>query len=342
LPAPLVPAGTNLRDFPKMMVDVKRLRDSNFGAAVTGEEFRCGVFLWCAAWHQEPAGSLPDDDIQLAKLSGVGRNQREWKKVRAGALYGFVKCSDGRLYHPVIAEMVLEAQRSRFEHWYVTECRRIKKAAQRSKIEPVYPTLDAWTAHYIATGSRKWESDAPACPLPVPETGEGRPGDIGTNVIEGKVREGKALSTTHSAQQAKYLERAESISGALRGYGYQVKGDSLEVTQLATLEATDGEIAEACGQAKGVFRTKPLSWVVSRIEGRRADAAARGQPQAPPPPADPVDQARRVAAERLDNALIEARQLAEFGHITPEERARREADARAAHALAKAGLEAAA
>jgi hypothetical protein len=34
---------------------------------------------------------------------------KTWKKVRAGALRGWVKCSDGRLYHPVVAEGIRTA-----------------------------------------------------------------------------------------------------------------------------------------------------------------------------------------------------------------------------------------
>lgn len=104
LPAPLVPAEVDLRDFQYMELDVRRLRDSRFGAEVSGDAFRAGVMLWCAAWHQVPAGSLPDDDIELANLAGYGRFVKEWRKVRAEALQGFVPCSDGRLYHEVVCE----------------------------------------------------------------------------------------------------------------------------------------------------------------------------------------------------------------------------------------------
>jgi hypothetical protein len=82
-----------------MELDVRRLRDSEFAAGVTGEAFRAGVLLWCAAWHQVPAASLPDNDTELANLAGYGRVVKEWRKVREQALTGFVKCSDGRLYH---------------------------------------------------------------------------------------------------------------------------------------------------------------------------------------------------------------------------------------------------
>jgi len=91
-----------------MPVDTVKLLDSDLNAIATPEEFRAAVRLWCKAWHQLPAASLPDDDRILATLSGsvsLGR----WKRIREVALRGFVKCSDGRMYHPVIAAKAIEA-----------------------------------------------------------------------------------------------------------------------------------------------------------------------------------------------------------------------------------------
>ncbi len=111
--APLVPADVDLRDFPFMPLDVIRLRDSDLAALASAEEFRCAVLLWCASWHQVPAASLPDDDVVLASLAGLGRDIRQWRKLKAAALRGFIKCDDGRLYHPVVAEKAREAGRRR-------------------------------------------------------------------------------------------------------------------------------------------------------------------------------------------------------------------------------------
>jgi len=104
--APLVPPEVDLRGLRWMPIDTVRLLDSDLNAISTGEQFRAAVRLWCKAWHQVPAASLPDDDRILATLSGYGSR---WKKLRQAAMRGFVKCSDGRWYHPVIAEKALEA-----------------------------------------------------------------------------------------------------------------------------------------------------------------------------------------------------------------------------------------
>lgn len=105
-PTPYVPANADLRDFPAMLLDVVRLRDSSLALKASGDEFMAAVMLWAAAWHQVPAGSLPDDERELA---GLARSDpRKWAKVRAMALRGWVLCSDGRLHHAVIAEKALE------------------------------------------------------------------------------------------------------------------------------------------------------------------------------------------------------------------------------------------
>lgn len=103
---PLMSTEVDLRDFAFMPLDVLRLRDSDLAALASGDEFKAAVMLWCVAWHQVPAGSLPSDDRLLARYSGAGP---QWRKVREQALRGFVECSDGRLYHATICEKARES-----------------------------------------------------------------------------------------------------------------------------------------------------------------------------------------------------------------------------------------
>jgi hypothetical protein len=105
----MTPADCDLRDFPFIPLDIQRLFSSEFHARSSDAEFRAGFTLWCKSFHQVPAGSLPDDDISLTRLSELGRDVKGWKKLREGALYGWIKCSDGRWYHPVVVEKALEA-----------------------------------------------------------------------------------------------------------------------------------------------------------------------------------------------------------------------------------------
>ncbi len=107
---PMTPADCDLRGMPFMPLDVVRLGDSDLVALSTGDEFKAAVMLWCKSWLQIPAASLPDDDRILAHLSGAGAR---WSKVKDMALRGWIKATDGRLYHPVVAEKAIEAWRHR-------------------------------------------------------------------------------------------------------------------------------------------------------------------------------------------------------------------------------------
>ena len=149
-PDPLVPAEVDLREFQYMELDVRRLRDSRFAVQVSGDAFRAGLLLWCAAWHQVPAASVLDDDVELANLAGFGRFIKEFRRLKAEALHGWVLCSDGRWYHPVVAEKALAAWHSKLRHAYGKMEERVRKMNKRraeSKLPTVaVPSFDAWCA----------------------------------------------------------------------------------------------------------------------------------------------------------------------------------------------------
>lgn len=110
LPAPLTPADCDLRSFGFMPLDVQRLLTSEWWINSLEEmPEACGpaVNLWATSWHQVPAASLPDSDAVMRKIAGVTRET--WIRIRDRVLEPWIKCSDGRLYHPVVAEKALEA-----------------------------------------------------------------------------------------------------------------------------------------------------------------------------------------------------------------------------------------
>jgi hypothetical protein len=125
-----------------MPLDIQRLRDSDLAAESTPEECWAALLLWGAAWQQVPAASLPDNDRVLANLAGYGRVVEAWLKVRAGALRNFILCSDGRLYHPVVAEKALTAWTGKLTQRWRTECARIKKDNERNGRSNPMPSLD--------------------------------------------------------------------------------------------------------------------------------------------------------------------------------------------------------
>lgn len=128
LPEPLTPPDCDLRGMPFMPVDLVRLFDSDLYALSTGDEFKAAFTLWGKAFLQVPAGSIPADDRILAHLSGAGSG---WRKVREMALRGWVKASDGRLYHPVVAEKAREAWEARKAQRARTEAARQARAQRR-------------------------------------------------------------------------------------------------------------------------------------------------------------------------------------------------------------------
>lgn len=122
LPDPLTPPECDLRGMPYMPLDIVRLFDSDLYALSTGDEFKAALSLWGKAFLQRPGGSLPNDERILAHLSGAGSR---WPEVRDMALRGWVRCSDGRLYHPTVAEKAREA-------WEARLARRERTAAARA------------------------------------------------------------------------------------------------------------------------------------------------------------------------------------------------------------------
>lgn len=150
LPDPMTPTGCDLTDFAFMPLDVLRLRDSELASNETPEACWAAVLLWAASWHQVPAASIPNDDRWIAKAAGYalrGRIDAAWKRVRTGAMRGWVECTDGRLYHSVVAEKAREAWQAKLRQRWSTECGRIKKHNERHEGANVpKPTFEEWLA----------------------------------------------------------------------------------------------------------------------------------------------------------------------------------------------------
>jgi uncharacterized protein YdaU (DUF1376 family) len=101
-PDPFTTPEIDLRDLDGFLLNAERLLASELWALSTGEEFKAAMGLWCRAWKQIPAGSLPNDERVLASFAGIAPGR--WAKVRTIAMRGWVLCSDGKFYHPVLCE----------------------------------------------------------------------------------------------------------------------------------------------------------------------------------------------------------------------------------------------
>ncbi|HET7255578.1 MAG TPA: hypothetical protein VFJ46_17615 [Xanthobacteraceae bacterium] len=168
LPSPLTPADCDLRSVPSMLLDVQRFRDSDLVVLEDPEAVLAAILLWGAAWHQVPAASLPDDDRMLAQLAGYGKVVKAWKKVREGALRGFVMCSDGRLYHPVVAEKARDMWDDKLRKRHATLLATIRKHNERypnNRLDG--PTFEQWTKLGRPEKIAQLIEAAPATPGPL-------------------------------------------------------------------------------------------------------------------------------------------------------------------------------
>lgn len=140
LPNPLVPADVDLRDFSWMPIEIHRLRRSKAWLVCKRNPALAFymINLWTAAWHDTPAGSLEDDDDVLADLAMC--DPAKWGKVRDQVLRGWEKASDGRLYHPVVAEKANEAWGQKQAQRQRTEAARLAREQKRLQAMSGKPT----------------------------------------------------------------------------------------------------------------------------------------------------------------------------------------------------------
>ena len=271
LPKPLTQEDCDLRDFAFMPLDVTRLRDSDLAALETPEACWAAVLLWCASWHQIPAASLPDEDRILANLAGFGRVVKEWMKVKDGALRGWIKCSDGRLYHPVVADKAITAWKSKLEQAWRTELARIKKHNQR------HPDKQLPDISFDEFMSRRTSSNSPEDTVilsqgqnaTVPQSSLEKPHPIDRDTdrdIDNKthIASGSSNSTTGSP--------AGIVCARLKSDGI-LDVNPMHPKLLALLDAglSVEEIAAVGPEAKQ--KSKGFAWILATAEGRRRDAA---------------------------------------------------------------------
>lgn len=106
-PAPIVDADVDCTDLDGFMLNAERLMASELVALSSHEVIGAALLLWCRAWKQRPAASLPDDEKVMAAFARMPLVR--FRKVRDEVLRGFVLCSDGRLYHRTLAAEAIKA-----------------------------------------------------------------------------------------------------------------------------------------------------------------------------------------------------------------------------------------
>jgi hypothetical protein len=137
------------------------------------------VLAWCAAWHQLPAGSLPPDDADLCRMVGLGRDLKSWAKIKAGVMRAWRPFADGRLYHPVVTEKVIERWNgSRMVLWG-RDCDRIRKenkARKDKQLSPLELPEKPATVPYGWPPEGAWNSGGSSGGMPTANRLKGREG----------------------------------------------------------------------------------------------------------------------------------------------------------------------
>lgn len=152
------------------------------------------INLWTASWHDMPAASLEDDDDVLADLAMC--DPSKWPNIREDVLRGWIKCDDGRLYHPVVAERAVEAWDAKLDQRWRTECARIKKHNDRHHTKLPRPTFDEWIAQGCPQGQRLH------VPSGTSETESGQGGEIDSKGEGEGQREGQGQGEMDSEAKA--------------------------------------------------------------------------------------------------------------------------------------------
>lgn len=216
LPEPLVSAEIDLRGMPRFMLDVDRLLASELVALGSPSECWAALMLWCRAWKQTPPASLPNDERVLKAFSGAGD---EWPNVREIALRGFILCSDGRLYHRVLADEAIRAWGKRVN--YQADQQRLKDWRARKRDEEANKIKGNGDETRFKTGFET----PPETPLkPVEKTGR-RQGEDRDTSTKNLPTEGMALAKTLTKKRASYvLGDAPAFDEFWRRYPRKIEG----------------------------------------------------------------------------------------------------------------------
>jgi len=249
-PAPLVPAEVDLRDFAFVPLEFRRLFTSETWILGNPEERCAALCLWCESWHQTPAGSVPDNDRILAHLSQAGSR---WKKLRGHALRGWRKCSDGRLYHPVVCEKVMEA-------WA-----KHKKASSKGKAG----ALKRW-----GTGNASANSTGINQLMPGDSNGNRNGNDIGNDIGQGHgIPPTDSTASPSSPPVGKTVARKRA---AIRpdGVSEKVWDDFMEVRKAKRAPLTDTALNGIVREADKAGLTLQAALEVSCARGWQGFEAA--------------------------------------------------------------------
>lgn len=164
LPQPPYPADVRAKGW-RFDLDIERIENSDTWTLTPPDMRPWLLMLWMRSWTQTPCGSLPANDELVA--ARIGMEARIFGANRDILMRGWYRCSDGRLYHPVITESVETMRDSR-------KAERLKKAKQRAGAQgedsppPPSPPAPAPSVTAPAPSPANVPGDRPGNPEVVP------------------------------------------------------------------------------------------------------------------------------------------------------------------------------
>ena len=103
-PEPPYPADTRSRGW-KFELDLERIVDSDTWQVAPPDLRPWLLMLWAMSWRCTPTGALPGDDYLIA--ARIGMPLTMFQTYRETLLRGWIRHSDGKLYHETITERVV-------------------------------------------------------------------------------------------------------------------------------------------------------------------------------------------------------------------------------------------
>lgn len=223
------------------------------------------LLLWMRAWQQSPCGSLPADGDLIA--ARIGMDPRQFAAHRDILMRGWYLCTDGRLYHPVVTELVERMRNGRRKDRLRKEAQRaVDKSASPRRAKKISVPRDSRVSPTTGTGSGTGIN-------PLPPTSA-----AGFRRFWGEWPEG-------SRKVAELRAAAEWVK-----QGCEASADAV----LAGLRAA--KASDQWAREGGRFVPKPANWL--------ADRAWEGAVHTPTQACESVSEyMARMAAERAAEAL---------------------------------------
>lgn len=265
LPEPLTPADCDLRDFQFMPMDVRRLLTSETWVMGTGDERAASMTLWLESWQQVPAGSIPKADRMLAHLSQAGA---KWGRVKDHVLRNWVEAADGRLYHAVVAEKVLEAWIEKLANSLSGASGNAKRWGVAIDTDPIRDQfIDAVNMlKNVAPQSKTLKKKIVATivsaspPVSPPDHDPISPPDpLGIAIDSKGTVKGPTPTPADLPPEAGEVLPAALLSMTMRRFGIQSNPGDPRLIALADQGVTVDNVTAACEQAKLAKPNEPIS-----------------------------------------------------------------------------------